>query len=206
MCRGNRKSWAGALLTLASFTAVLLAACGQQYSSPESTTTSSTRAPSLAEIAEAENGYSDGRAPVTTQAPLENPEDAIIPLPEPEPAPAPTVAPETTTPPTLVDREKLEEQLPDMGLVQACFQAQAGYALMHALSLNGASGAAEAAGTANQIKIILPQSLHDDMDVVSAAIASAATDGSFEPDPKSKPGYPAANAALSAFFERGCLG
>ena len=206
MCRGNRKSWAGALLTLASVTAVLLAACGQQYSAPESTTTSSTRAPSLAEIAAAENGYSTGRAPVTNQAPLENPEDAIIPLPEPEPAPAPTVAPETTTPPTLVDREKLEEQLPDMGLVQACFQAQAGYALMHALSLNGASGAAEAASTASQIKVILPQSLYDDMDVVSAAIASAATDGSFEPDPKSKPGYPAANAALSAFFERGCLG
>jgi hypothetical protein len=206
MCRGNRKSWAGALLALASVTAVLLAACGQQYSAPASTTTSSTRAPSLAEIAAAENGSSNGRAPVTTQAPLENPEDAIIPLPEPEPEPAPTVAPETTTPPTLVDRDKLEEQLPDIGLVQACFQAQAGYALMHALSLNGASGAAEAASTANQIKIILPPSLYDDMDVVSAAIASAATDGSFEPDPKSKPGYPAANAALSAFFERGCVG
>ncbi len=206
MCRGNRKSWASALLTLASVAALLLAACGQQYSAPGSTTTSSTRAPSLAEIAAAENGSSNGRAPVTTRAPLENPEDAIVPLPEPEPAPAPSVAPETTTPPTLVDREKLEEQLPDIGLVQACFQAQAGYALMHALSLNGASGAAEAASTANQIKVILPQSLYDDMDVVSAAIASAATDGSFEPDPKSKPGYPAANAALSAFFERGCLG
>lgn len=194
---------AGALPALASVVALLLAACGQQYSAPESTTTSSTRPPSLAEIA-AENRSSTGRAPATTQAPLQNPEDAIVPLPEAEPEP--TVAPETATAPTLVDREKLQEQLPDIGLVQACIQAQAGYALMHALSLNGAAGAAEAATTANQIKVILPPSLYDDIDVVGAAIASAATDGSFEPDPKSKPGYPAANAALSNFFENGCLG
>jgi hypothetical protein len=204
MRRGNRKSLAGALLALTSVASLLLAACAQQYSAPDSTTTSSTRPPSLAEVAAAENRSASGRAPQTTQAPLENPADAIIPMPEPEPVPS--VAPETTTAPTLVDRQKLEEQLPDIGLVQACFQAQTGYALMHALALNGADGAADAATTASQIKIILPPSLYDDIDVVSAAIASAATDGSFEPDPKSKPGYTAANAALSAFFDRGCLG
>lgn len=119
-------------------------------------------------------------------------------------APRVTQPPETTVPITLVSREDFEEQLPDIGYVQRCFEIGAAYAKLHLLALDGAQGAREATASAGQFRAFLPPALHGEIEAVTAAIAQVANEGPLESTALDSPAYNGSNATLAAFFDNGC--
>ena len=194
--RGARlRRAAGALIVSSTGFVLLLSACGQeQFSAPSSTVTTSTRPQSLANAM--------GRLPPTAGDVAPEEEEAVADTGQE--APPVTQPPQTTAPITIIDREELEEQAPDIGYVQRCVELGAAYAKLHLLALDGAQGAREANGSATAFKAFLPPGLHDELDVVVSTVATVARQGPLEAAALEFPTYKSANSTLGDFFDTGC--
>ncbi len=179
------------VMVLLALPAMLAASCARQDLGPQTAPTTTTTAPRT--LQEAAN-----LPPPTAPSAEDDTATTSIDLPDPGPM-------ETTPDITLVDREALEEQIPDLAGPRACIEMGAAYGRLHLLALDGRRGAAEARTAATQLKALLPPALHDDLDVVVGAIATVASAGVLEGGAAFEaPAYNNANTVLAGWFDNGC--
>ena len=103
-----------------------------------------------------------------------------------------------------------EPTIPDMGDLGLgdlgnCADLLGAYLALYPEVMSGSDGAEKARQKAEKLKKKLPASLHDDIDVVVAAIAKVAKEGLLSvPDALDSPDYQAANKAITDYLYNSC--
>ena len=109
---------------------------------------------------------------------------------------------ETTSIPDLDD---LTESIPGLGELGDCMEIAAAYGSLYFEALGGADGAEQAQEKAEELKSVLPEDLHDDIDVVADTIGQVAEEGLFSgSDALSSPEYLEADQAITAYLDEQC--
>jgi hypothetical protein len=81
----------------------------------------------------------------------------------------------------------------------------AAYGSLYFEALGGADGAEQAREKAEELKSVLPEDLHDDIDVVAETIGQVAEEGLFSgTDALSSPEYLEADQAITAYLDEQC--
>jgi hypothetical protein len=108
---------------------------------------------------------------------------------------------------SIPDLDDLTESVPGLEEMGDCMEIAAAYGSLYFEALGGADGAAQAQEKAEDLKSVLPEDLHDDIDVVAEAIGTVAEEGLFSgTDALSSPEYLAADEAITAYLDEQCGG
>jgi len=114
---------------------------------------------------------------------------------------------EDTTDPEDFDLGDIPDEISGLGEMSDCFSLAATYGSLYFEALGGGDGAKGAEAKAEQMKEQLPESLHDDIDVIADAIGTVAEEGIINgSDALDTDEYNEANDAISKYFEQECDG
>lgn len=108
---------------------------------------------------------------------------------------------------SIPDLDDLTESIPGLGELGDCMEIAAAYGSLYFEALGGADGAEQAQEKAEELKSVLPEDLHDDIDVVAETIGQVAEEGLFSgTDALSSPEYLEADQAITAYLDEQCGG
>jgi hypothetical protein len=108
---------------------------------------------------------------------------------------------------SIPDLDDLTESIPGLGELGDCMEIAAAYGSLYFEALGGADGAEQAQEKAEELKSVLPEDLHDDIDIVAETIGQVAEEGLFSgSDALSSPEYLEADQAITAYLDEQCGG
>lgn len=108
---------------------------------------------------------------------------------------------------SIPDLDDLTETIPGLGELGDCMEIAAAYGSLYFEALGGADGAEEAQRKADELKSVLPEDLHDDIDVIADAIGEVAEQGIVDgSEALSSPEYQAADQAINDYLAEQCGG
>lgn len=106
---------------------------------------------------------------------------------------------------TIPDLDDLTESIPGLEQMSDCLEITAAYGSLYFEALGGADGAEAALQKAEELKSVLPEDLHDDIDVVADAIGQVAEEGLFSgSEALDSPEYHAADEAITEYLAEQC--
>lgn len=101
--------------------------------------------------------------------------------------------------------DDLTESIPGLEDMGDCITQATAFSSLYFETLGGGSGAEDAQKKAEELKKVLPEDLHDDIDVISKAIGEVAEEGLMSgTDALETEEYKAAEQAISKYFEEEC--
>lgn len=107
--------------------------------------------------------------------------------------------------PGLDDLDDLTESIPGLGDMGDCISQAAAFSSLYFETLGGEDGAKDAQRKAEELKKVLPDDLHDDIDVISKAIGQVAEEGLLSgTDALDTDEYRQAEEAISKYFQEEC--
>jgi hypothetical protein len=101
--------------------------------------------------------------------------------------------------------DDLTENIPGLGDMGDCISQAAAFSSLYFETLGGENGAKDAQRKAEELKAVLPDDLHDDIDVISKAIGQVAEEGLLSgTDALDTDEYRQAEEAISKYFQEEC--
>jgi hypothetical protein len=101
--------------------------------------------------------------------------------------------------------DDLTESIPGLGDMGDCINQAAAFSSLYFETLGGEDGAKDAQRKAEELKAVLPDDLHDDIDVISKAIGQVAEEGLLSgTDALDTDEYRQAEEAISKYFQEEC--
>lgn len=101
--------------------------------------------------------------------------------------------------------DDLTESIPGLGDMGDCISQAAAFSSLYFEALGNEDGAKDAKKKAEELKAVLPDDLHDDIDVISAAIGKVADEGLLSgTDALDTEEYHNAEDAISKYFQEEC--
>lgn len=114
---------------------------------------------------------------------------------------------ETDSDSSIPGLDDLEEAIPPLGELGDCLEIAAAYGSLYFEALGGGEGADNAKEKAEELKEVLPEDLHDDIDVIAAAIGQVAEEGLFNgSEALDTPEYQTADEAITSYLNEQCDG
>lgn len=110
-------------------------------------------------------------------------------------------------PEEMPDLDDLTENVPGLDNLGDCMKQAAAFSSLYFEALGGEEGAKGAQRKAEELKKVLPDDLHDDIDVISEAIGKVAEEGLLSgSDALDTDEYHKAEDNISKYFEKECGG
>lgn len=101
--------------------------------------------------------------------------------------------------------DDLAEEIPGLENMSDCLSQAAAFSALYFDTLAGGDGAKDAQKQAEQLKSVLPEDLHDEIEVIAAAIAEVAEEGLMGgSDALESEEYKKAEQAINKYFEEEC--
>lgn len=101
--------------------------------------------------------------------------------------------------------DDLTESIPGLDDMGDCITQATAFSSLYLEALGGEDGARDAQKKAEELKSVLPEDLHDDIEVISNAIGEVAEEGLLSgSDALESKEYKAAEQAIQKYFEKEC--